>query len=107
MSNLGCQLRTNRPNLFGLRTRRFVSSSAEETFFFLSLLQSVDQSVMECLCWGNGDSYIAAGTKKGNVFLYNQLTKQTFAAFTQKQTSKVNISLSSLAERSSRRGEIA
>ncbi len=44
---------------------------------------------MECICWGNGDSYVAAGTRKGNVFLYNQLTKQTFAAFTMKQGNKV------------------
>jgi hypothetical protein len=44
---------------------------------------------MECICWGNADSYVAAGTRKGNVFLYNQLTKQTFAAFTMKPTSKV------------------
>lgn len=46
---------------------------------------------MECICWGNGDSYVAAGTRKGNVFLYNQLTKQTFAAFTTKQGNKVNL----------------
>lgn len=45
---------------------------------------------MECICWGNGDSYLAAGTRKGNVFLYNQLTKQTFAAFTLKHSSKVS-----------------
>jgi hypothetical protein len=44
---------------------------------------------MECVCWGNGDSYVAAGTRKGNVFLYNQLTKQTFGAFTMKQGNKV------------------
>lgn len=44
---------------------------------------------MECICWGNGDSYVAAGTRKGNVFLYNQLTKQTFSAFTIKQGNKV------------------
>lgn len=52
-------------------------------------MKSVDQSPMECICWGNGDSYIAAGTRKGNVFLYNQLTKQTFAAFTMKNGNKV------------------
>ena len=45
---------------------------------------------MECICWGNADSYVAAGTRKGNVFLYNQLTKQTFAAFTIKQGNKVD-----------------
>jgi hypothetical protein len=45
---------------------------------------------MECVCWGNGDSYVAAGTRNGNVFLYNQLTKQTFAAFTMKNEKKVN-----------------
>ncbi|CAF3855402.1 unnamed protein product [Adineta steineri] len=50
---------------------------------------SVDQSPMESICWGNGDSYIACGTRKGNVFLYNQLTKQTFAAFTMKHGNKL------------------
>jgi WD40 repeat protein len=50
---------------------------------------------MECICWGNGDSYVAAGTRKGNVFLYNQLTKQTFAAFTMKQGNKLG-SISSI-----------
>lgn len=44
---------------------------------------------MDSICWGNGDSYVAAGTRKGNVFLYNQLTKQTFASFTIKQGNKV------------------
>ena len=44
---------------------------------------------MECVCWGNADSYVAAGTRKGNVFLYNQLTKQTFTAFTIKNGNKV------------------
>ncbi|CAF4747789.1 unnamed protein product, partial [Rotaria sp. Silwood1] len=56
---------------------------------------SVDQSPMECICWGNGDSYVAAGTRKGNVFLYNQLTKQTFSAFTIKNGNKLG-SISSI-----------
>ncbi|CAF3042848.1 unnamed protein product [Rotaria socialis] len=56
---------------------------------------SVDQTPMECVCWGNGDSYVAAGTRKGNVFLYNQLTKQTFAAFTMKHGNKLG-SISSI-----------
>ncbi|CAF1209230.1 unnamed protein product [Rotaria sordida] len=56
---------------------------------------SVDQSPMECICWGNGDSYLAAGTRKGNVFLYNQLTKQTFAGFTMKHGNKLG-SISSI-----------
>ncbi|UJR34332.1 hypothetical protein I4U23_021735 [Adineta vaga] len=50
---------------------------------------SVDQSPMECICWGNGDSYVACGTRKGNVFLYNQLTKQSFSAFTMKHGNKL------------------
>ncbi|CAF1382638.1 unnamed protein product [Adineta ricciae] len=50
---------------------------------------SVDQSPMECICWGNGDSYVACGTRKGNVFLYNQLTKQSFSAFTTKHGNKL------------------
>lgn len=57
--------------------------------------QSVDQSPMECICWGNNDSYVAAGTRKGNVFLYNQLTKQSFAAFTMKHGNKLG-SISSI-----------
>lgn len=44
---------------------------------------------MECICWRNRDSYVGAQTRKGSVFLYNQLTKQTFAAFTMKQGNKV------------------
>ncbi|CAF0812827.1 unnamed protein product, partial [Didymodactylos carnosus] len=45
---------------------------------------SVDSSSIECICWSQ-DSYLACGTISGNVFLYNTVTKQLFAAFTHKQ----------------------